>query len=96
MIRFVRDMLRVLRMPCREHVVLFSRQLDAPLSGGEAFGLRLHIVYCGGCRRFREHLRHLQSLGRTLAEQAENAPGLPADVRERLHARAAQARKKAT
>ena len=94
MIRFVRDMMRVLGMRCREHVVLFSRQLDAPLSPGEAFGLRVHIVYCGGCRRFREHLRHLQSLGQTLALQAEIDPGLPEDVRERLHARVVQATNK--
>jgi len=93
-IRFVRGMVRVLRMPCREHVALLSRQLDAPLSRGEAFGLRVHIVYCGGCRRFREHLRHMQSLGRTLAEQAENEPGLPADVRERLNARVTRGSKK--
>jgi len=93
-IRFVRDMLRVLGMPCREHVVLFSRQLDAPLSHGETFGLRVHIVYCGGCRRFRKHLRHMQSLGQTLAQQAETEPGLPADVRERLNARVAQAAKR--
>jgi len=93
-IRFVRDMARVLTMPCREHAALFSRQLDVPLSRGEAFGLRLHIVYCGGCRRFRSHLRHLQSLGRALAEQAESQPGLPADVRERIHARVARETKK--
>ncbi|CAN5825075.1 hypothetical protein BH11PLA1_BH11PLA1_00700 [soil metagenome] len=89
MIRFVRDMARVLTMPCREHVVLFSRQLDAPLPRGAAFGLRLHIVYCGGCRRFRAHLRHMQALGGVLAEQGENEPGLPADVRARLNARVA-------
>lgn len=94
MIRFVRDMARVLTMACREHVVLFSRQLDAPLSPGEAFGLRVHILYCGGCRRFKEHLRHLQSLGQTLALQAEIEPGLPADVRERLNVLVAQAAKK--
>jgi len=93
-IRFLRDMMRVLRLPCREHVVLFSRQIDAPLSRGEAFGLRVHIVYCRGCRRFREHLQHMQSLGRTLSEQTANEPGLPADVRERLNVRIARAAKK--
>jgi len=92
-IGFVRDMVRVLTMPCREHVVLFSRQLDARLSRGEAFGLRVHIVYCGGCRRYREHLRHLQSLGQALAQQAEIEPGLPVDVRERLNAVVARAGK---
>ena len=87
-------MIRVLTMRCREHTALFSRQLDSPLSRGEAFGLRIHILYCGGCRRFREHLRHLQSLGQTLSRQAEMESGLPADVRERLNARIAQAPKK--
>ena len=94
MIRFARDIVRVLKMPCREHVELFSRQIDTPLSRGESFGLRLHIVYCGGCRRFREHMRHLQSLGQTLAKLDENEAGLPADVRERLNASVARASKK--
>jgi len=93
-IRFARDMMRVLRTPCREHVALFCREHDAPLSRGEAFGLRVHIVYCGGCRRFREHLLHMRLLGHTLAQLAENEPGLPADVRERLNARVASASKK--
>lgn len=92
--RFVRDMVRVLTMPCREHAALFSRQVDTPLSRGETIGLRIHIVYCGGCRRFREHLRHLRSLGGALAEQIGNEPGLPADVRERLIARVARESKK--
>ncbi len=91
---FVRDMARVLTMRCREHVVLFSRQLDTPLSRGEAFGLRVHVLYCGGCRRFREHLVHLASLGRELAAQSGREPGLPADVRTRIYARVATATKK--
>ncbi len=94
MIRFVQDILRVAGLPCREHVALLSRQLDTPLSRGEAAGLRLHTLYCGGCRRFTEHLRHLQSLGQTMAEQAENEPGLPADVRARLNDRVGQNTKK--
>ncbi len=94
MIRFVRDMVRVLCSPCRDHVALFSQQIDTPLSRGETFGLRLHILYCGGCRRFIEHLRHMQSLGQVLAQQAENQSGLPADVRSRIHARLAKATKK--
>jgi len=91
---FLRDMMRVLSLPCREHAVLFSRQIDAPLSGGESFGLRVHVLYCGGCRRFRDHLLHLQLLGRTLAKDVQHEPGLPAEVRERLNARVAQASKK--
>lgn len=85
----------MLSLPCREHTVLFSRQIDAPLSRGESVGLRIHILYCKGCRRFRSHLRHMRSLGRSLAGQIEQTSGLPADVRQRLIARVAdQARKK--
>jgi hypothetical protein len=92
--RMAKDILRVLNMPCREHTTLFSRQLDAPLSRGEAVGLRIHIVYCRGCRRFRAHLRHLRALGRTLADAAGREPGLPTDARERLNALIARAAKK--
>ena len=94
MTQFVRDIVRVLKMPCREHVVLLSRQIDAPLSQGERVGLRVHILYCGGCRRFAAHLRHLQTLGQTLYNQVEAEPGLPADVRAQLNARIAQVTKK--
>ena len=88
--RFVMDMLRVLRMPCREHTALLSRQLDGPLPRGEHVGLRLHLVYCAGCRRFRDQIRTLRALSRALGEQTKTGEGLPDAVRDRLIARAAQ------
>lgn len=90
MIGFARDMVRVLTMPCREHTVLLSRQLDAPLTRGESVGLRIHIVYCAGCRRFRAHLRHLRALGQSLARGMDDQPGLPDAVRDRLTAHVAE------
>ncbi|MFO0834614.1 MAG: hypothetical protein U0638_06565 [Phycisphaerales bacterium] len=83
MIRVLRDMLRVLNLPCREHTVLMSRQLDTPLSRGEAIGVRIHVIYCLACRRFLKQLRQLQSLGRSLADQLDTG-SLPDDVRQRL------------
>ena len=83
MIRVLRDMLRALNLPCREHTVLMSRQLDSPLSRGEAIGVRIHVIYCLGCRRFLKQLRYIQSLGRSLADQLDSGR-LPDDVRQRL------------
>lgn len=87
MIRFVLDMVRVLAMPCREHAELLSRQLDAPLAPGQRFGLRVHLLYCGGCRSFQKYLLRLRSLGETLGKQATDGAGIPDDVRARLEAR---------
>jgi hypothetical protein len=93
-IRFVRDFVNVLGKPCREHVELLSKQVDTSLSRGQSAGLRVHILYCSGCRRFRQHLSDMRSLGQTLAKQVDEQPGLPADVRGRLIARIDQTSKK--
>ena len=66
MIGFVREVIRVLGMPCREHVALFSKQLDEPLPLGTAAGLRIHILYCGGCKKFRAQIRRLHDLAGTI------------------------------
>lgn len=86
MIGFLRDAVRVLSMSCRSHAELLSRQLDEPLPRGVAFGLRVHLLYCRGCRRFRDQLRHLRELGRACARQMEAVGALPADARARLGA----------
>lgn len=80
----IRDFFRVLNMPCKEHTVLLSRQLDAPLSPGEAIGLRVHIVYCRACRRFRTQIRRLKDLGTDVGTQLDKWELMPDAVRERL------------
>lgn len=85
---------RVLALPCREHTVLYSRQLDAPLTRGEIAGLRFHAVYCRSCRRFRDHLGQMRDLARALAGESPEGQGIPAEVRERLIHRVTQASKK--
>jgi len=84
---FVRDMCRVLGMACREHTELLSRQLDAPLSRGEAFGLAVHVRVCAGCREFRSQLRRMRELGGALGREVGGVGGMPEAARERLRRR---------
>lgn len=84
MIGAVRDALGVLRMPCREHTTLFTRQLDEPLRPGIAAGLRLHVLYCSGCRRFRAQVRLLHELAAHVGREVENGEPMPDSVRDRV------------
>ncbi|MDZ4829398.1 MAG: hypothetical protein SGJ09_04265 [Phycisphaerae bacterium] len=84
MISFFRDVLRVLRLPCREQTHLLSRQLDAPLSRGEACGSRIHVLYCRSCRTFRKQIRLLRDLAGSAGRELQSAGELPEDVRRRI------------
>lgn len=88
MIAFVRDVLRVLRMPCREHAALFSRQLDEPLPRGIAAGLRIHVLYCTGCRNFRAQIRRLRDLAGRIGREVDAGENMPPAVRDRVIQRA--------
>ena len=56
---------------CKEVSVLLSQARDRPLSRGEKFGLRIHLLMCEGCRNFGRQIdfiraamkRHLESGG---------------------------------
>jgi hypothetical protein len=87
MIRFLADIVRVMNMPCREHTVLLSRQLDEPLRPGQEWGLRFHLVLCTGCRLFKRQLLQIRALARSLAEEALKGETLPDPVRRRIVAR---------
>lgn len=84
MIGFVRDVIRVLRMPCRRHTELFTRQLDERLSAGVSAGLRLHVLYCTGCARFRRQVRLLHDLARRVGDEAMGSEKMPEHVRQRV------------
>ncbi len=94
MIGFLRDVMRVLRMPCREHTVLFSKQLDEPLSSGIAAGLRIHILYCAGCRKFRAQIGRLRELAGSIGQELGSGEAMPQAVRDRVRRRAAQQSRK--
>lgn len=94
MIGLVRDVFRVLGMSCREHAALLSKQLDEPLPPGVATGLRIHILYCRGCRRFRAQIRRLRDLAGRIGRELESGEAMPGPVRERVLRRAADASRK--
>lgn len=94
MIGFGRDVFRVLGMPCREHTALFSKQLDERLPPGIAAGLRIHILYCGGCKKFRAQIRRLRDLAGQIGQDLDSGEGMPQPVREGVLRRAADQSKK--
>jgi hypothetical protein len=94
MISFVGNVVRVLSMPCRDHTALMSKQLDAPLPRGIAAGLRIHILYCNGCRKFHSQIHRLRHLATSIGQEVESGEPLPEAVRQRLLRRAADQTKK--
>lgn len=91
MFRTAREVARVLSLPCREHTVLISRNLDEPLSRPARWALRMHFLVCSPCRRFAGQLRFLRAVGRRLRGGPGEVSVLPArmpeDVRARLRAK---------
>jgi hypothetical protein len=68
---------------------LASESLDRDLSRLERVALRLHLLYCSGCRRYARQITLLREAMRRLLnrlESGEPLPGaaLPDDVRERI------------
>ncbi|MFA6046001.1 MAG: hypothetical protein WC718_13545 [Phycisphaerales bacterium] len=94
MIGFVREVVRVLRLPCQEHAALFSRQLDEPLPRATAAGLRVHILYCAGCKQFRTQIRRLRDLTRSLGQELNAGESMPAAAKQRVLSHTARSSKK--
>ena len=44
-------------LSCREETALLSQALDRPLRLHERFGMRLHLLFCKGCRATRRRRR---------------------------------------
>jgi hypothetical protein len=83
-IRDLRDFFRVLNSPCREYAALFSRQLDEPLPRGVALAMRVHVLYCRGCARFRAQVRRLRDLASTIGQDPAADQSFPRDARQRV------------
>lgn len=86
LVAFLRDVARSAKQPCREHAKTIDRALDARLRPGEAFGLRLHLLYCRGCRRFRQQVAAIRALAGRAGDSIRVGEPMPADVRGRLDA----------
>ena len=45
---------------CKEATALMSQAQDRPLSRAERLRLRLHLLFCRGCRRFNAQMTFLR------------------------------------
>jgi hypothetical protein len=86
----VREAVKVLSAPCREHTFLISRGLDGAIPSEIRLALRVHFLVCGPCRRFARQLQFIRRAARMLAAGAAQPPisgRMPDEVRHRLSQR---------
>ncbi len=71
---------------CREVTRLVSEGLDRDLPFLSRLALRLHLLMCGGCRRFARQMRLLHETVRkhVAAGQPADAAVLSAEAKERI------------
>ena len=74
----------LLFMPCDGISGLVSESLDRDLTLVERFALRLHLLYCAACRRYRKHILAI----RTLLHAAETTPSAWSELKLSPQARA--------
>ncbi len=73
-------------LTCQQASQLISHSLDHPLSWYELMQLRLHLMMCGACNRFRKQLNVLLVGLRKIRTNIENdsAIQLPLDAKTRI------------
>ena len=55
----------LLFMPCDGISGLVSEALDRDLTQVERLAVRLHLLYCAACRRYRKHAQAIRTMLRT-------------------------------
>ncbi|MDP3777417.1 zf-HC2 domain-containing protein [Methylotenera sp.] len=73
-------------LTCKQASQLISQSLDHPLSWYELMQLRLHLMMCGACNRFKKQLNILLIGLRKIRTNIENnsAIQLPLDAKTRI------------
>ncbi len=75
---------QLLTLPCEDAAHLASDALDRDLEFPERFAVRLHEVYCLGCRRYRKQLGFLRDASRKLLAGDAETAALPAEAKEKI------------
>ena len=76
---------------CKDISRVVSESFERPLSTGEKFGLRFHMLLCGTCRRFRKLQNRIHSAVKEhgadteASEHSDEAPVLPEDSKSRIN-----------
>jgi hypothetical protein len=76
-------------LSCKEVSLLLSKTCDQELAWRERLAVRLHLLYCRGCRQFGKHLQFLRAVGRRLAQSDTLPDGATLSVTARNRIRAA-------
>lgn len=81
-------------LSCKQVSLLLSRACDERLPWRIRLAVRLHLLYCRGCRRFEKHLQFLHASARRFADQLDAASqrGLPEAARQRIRSAMANLR----
>ena len=80
---------RILTVHCDEIVPLVSQSLDADLSRTQRFAVRIHLLSCTACKRFRKHMAFLHDALRGCYDKGEHpesflSHSLSPEARERI------------
>lgn len=73
-------------MTCKQASKLLSQSLDHPLSWSELMQLKLHLMMCGACSRFKKQLNLLRAALQNIRTNMENnsAITLPLAAKARI------------
>jgi len=71
-------------LSCKQVSELVSQSLDRQLSLRERLGVRLHLMMCGMCRRYRKQLAFIAKASRQLLGRSSSTSALPPEARERI------------
>jgi predicted anti-sigma-YlaC factor YlaD len=82
---------KLLTLKCQEAAELVSSSMDGELSAVERWAVRLHLLICRACRRYRRQIQVLRKLledAKTQSEAGDALPGesIPQDLQDRLRA----------
>ena len=81
----------ILSTSCDRSSRLLSDELERPLSRAERAALRLHLVICQHCRRFRRNLQNLRMMVRHLTARCISGEETPETMSAERRARIAEA-----
>jgi len=73
-------------LTCKQASKLISQSLDRPLHWSERMQLKLHLLICGPCERFKQQLKLLRTSLQRIRSGIENDQSiqLPLDVKTRI------------
>jgi hypothetical protein len=79
--------LKLVNQNCRSATRLVSEAQDRPLDGLERVGLKIHLLGCRNCRRYRQQVQVLDELTKPANESVPQSQLLTPEARRRIQQR---------